>query len=242
MSLLSLFSIPNLLTLFNLFMGCVAVVFIFNYQMELVPYCVLASLIADFLDGFAARAFKSASDIGKQLDSLADVVSFGLVPGAIMFNLLFDKYETGYSFFSSTKMYILSAPAFILTLFAALRLAKFNVDTRQTNSFLGLPTPAMTIFIVGYLLIIQHDPLGLADVLYKRPLMYGLILFIAPMMLIELPMFALKFKSFGWKGNEVVYLFLLVCLILLVTLKFAAVSLIILLYILISIALKFIKT
>lgn len=242
MSFFSLFSLPNLLTLVNLFFGCMAVIFTFNYHAELVPYCVLASLIADFLDGFAARFTKNTSDIGKQLDSLADVVSFGVVPGAILFNLLFQKYETGVVFFSTTKIYLLSAPAFLVTLFAALRLAKFNTDNRQSETFYGLPTPAMAIFVIGFQLFIMHNGFGLGPLLFKRATMYVVIGLLSLLMVVDIPMFSLKFKSFGWKGNEVIYLFLILSLILLVTLKFAAVLIISILYILVSIGLKFIRT
>src|SRR5688572_2325818 len=123
--LLRLFSLPNILTLINLFSGSVAVIFLFSYRMDWVPYCVLVSLVADFLDGFAARLIKQTSDIGKELDSLADVVSFGLVPGLILFQLLFQKYESDVKFYSTTQIYLYSAPALLITLFAALRLAKF---------------------------------------------------------------------------------------------------------------------
>jgi len=235
MDMISLLSIPNILTLINLFSGCVAVVLIFNFHVELVPYCVAVSLIADFLDGFSARFFKSASDIGKQLDSLADVVSFGLVPGLILFQLLFQKYSSDNEFYNTSKIYLYSSPAFLVTLFAALRLAKFNVDTRQTNGFLGLATPAATIFIIGLLLIFEHNSFGLAPIIFNKMVLYIVTLVVSALMVSELPMFAFKFKSFGWKDNQVVYLFIILSVVLLATLKFAAVSLIIILYVLASI-------
>jgi CDP-diacylglycerol--serine O-phosphatidyltransferase len=234
MNVLSLFSLPNILTLINLFSGCVAVVFVFNYQVELVPYCVLVSLVADFLDGFAARFTKSQTDIGKQLDSLADVVSFGLVPGMVMFNLLFQKYESGQEVYSVTKMYLYSSPAFLIPLFAALRLAKFNIDTRQTDGFLGLATPAATIFVMGYLLVFLNNSFGLSPYIFDRKILYSIIVIISGLMVSEIPMFAFKFKSFKWKGNEVQFLFIILSVVLLATLKLAAISLIIVLYILVS--------
>ena len=139
---MQLINLANILTLINLLSGCMAVVFAFNYQLELVPFCTLISLVADFFDGFAARFTKNPTDIGKQLDSLADIVSFGLVPGAIMFQLLFKIYSTGMNGYPLDKAYLYSSPAFLLTLFAALRLAKFNIDTRQSNGFWAwLPRP-----------------------------------------------------------------------------------------------------
>lgn len=238
MSVLSLFNIANILTLINLFSGCMAVVFIFNYQIELVPYCVLISLVADFLDGFAARLTKSASNIGLQLDSLADVVSFGVVPGAIIFQLLFQKYETSDALLSTNRMFIYSAPAFIITLFAALRLAKFNVDTRQTDGFIGLATPAATMFVVGLLLIFLNNSYGLAPVIFTGKVLYGTIALLAVLMIAEIPMFSFKFKNYGFAHNKVRYLFIILSVVLLATLKFAAISLIIILYIIVSVIQK----
>jgi CDP-diacylglycerol--serine O-phosphatidyltransferase len=241
MSFFSLLSLPNILTLINLFAGCIAVIFTFNYQVELVPYCVGVSLLADFLDGFAARFTKNSTDIGKQLDSLADVVSFGLVPGAIIFQLLFQKYESAEVLYSSTKIYLFSAPAFLITLFAALRLAKFNVDTRQSDKFLGLATPAATIFVIGYLLVFLHNQFGLTPYIFDRKILYAIIAGLCILMVTEIPMFSFKFKSFDWKGNEVIYLFIILSVILLASLKFVAISLIIILYVLVSIGTNLVK-
>jgi CDP-diacylglycerol---serine O-phosphatidyltransferase len=241
MGIFSLLNLPNILTLINLFSGCIAIVFLFNYQMQWVPYCVLISLIADFLDGFAARFTKNTTDIGKELDSLADVVSFGVVPGAIIFQLLFQKFESADMPYSFLRIYLYSAPAFLITLFAALRLAKFNLDTRQSENFYGLATPAATIFVVGLLLLALDATYGLSSLIYSGKVLYGTIILLPILMMAELPMFGFKFKSFGWKGNEARYLFIILSIVLLATLKFAAVSLIIILYIIFSIALKFLK-
>lgn len=238
MSIISLFSLANILTLINLFSGCMAVVFLFNYQIELVPYCVLVSLVADFFDGFAARLTKSSSEIGLQLDSLADVVSFGLVPGAIIFQLLFQKYESSEVLISTNRMYLYSAPAFIITLFAALRLAKFNVDERQTDGFIGLATPAATMFVVGLLLVFLNNSFGLTQYIFTGKVLYGTVALLSVLMLAEISMFGFKFKQFGWKGNEVKYLFIILSIVLIAALKFAAISLIIILYIIVSIIQK----
>ncbi|MDB5283798.1 MAG: CDP-diacylglycerol--serine O-phosphatidyltransferase [Bacteroidota bacterium] len=232
---MQLINLANILTLINLLSGCMAIVFMFNYRMDLVPYLTVVSLIADFFDGFAARFTKNPTDIGKQLDSLADVVSFGLVPGAIMFQLLFQKYESDPVFYSTTKMYLLSAPAFLITLFAALRLAKFNVDTRQSDSFLGLATPAATIFVVGFLLVFMHNSFGLSELIFQRKILYVIVVLLSALMVSEIPMFAFKFKSFAWQTNQTVYLFIILSVILLATLKFAAIPLLIILYITVSI-------
>ena len=235
---MNLFNLANILTLINLFSGCIAVVFLFNYQIELVPYCVLVSLVADFFDGFAARLTKSSSDIGLQLDSLADVVSFGLVPGAILFHLLFLKYESSDAMLSVNRIYLYSAPAFILTLFSALRLAKFNVDERQTDGFIGLATPAATMFVVGLLLVFSNNSFGLTQFVFTGKVLYGTVALLSALMVAEIPMFGFKFKSFGWKGNEVKYLFIILSIVLIAALKFAAISLIIILYIIVSIIQK----
>lgn len=237
---MKLFNLANILTLINLFSGCMAVMFLFNYQMEWVPYCVLVSLVADFLDGFAARASKNPTDIGLQLDSLADVVSFGLVPGAIIFQLLFQKYESSDNLISTNRMYLFSAPAFIITLFAALRLAKFNVDTRQKEGFIGLATPAATMFVVGLLLMFLNNSFGLAQFIFTDKVLYGTVALLSVLMIAEIPMFGFKFKNYGWKGNEIKYLFIILSVVLIAALKFAAVSLIIILYVIISIIQKLI--
>ncbi|HLP22336.1 MAG TPA: CDP-alcohol phosphatidyltransferase family protein [Chitinophagales bacterium] len=241
MSVLSLFNIANMLTLINLFSGCMAVVFLFNYRIELVPYCVLVSLVADFLDGFAARLTKNPTNIGLQLDSLADVVSFGVVPGAIIFQLLFQKFESSEAMISTNRLYLYSAPAFLITLFAALRLAKFNVDTRQTTGFIGLATPAATLFVVGLLLMFLNNSFGLAGLIYTGKVLYGTALVLPVLMISEIPMFGFKFKSYGWKGNEVRYLFIILSVVLMATLKFAAVPLIVILYVIVSIIQKLIN-
>ena len=237
---MKLFNLANILTLVNLFSGCMAVVFLFNYQIEWVPYCVLVSLVADFLDGFAARITKNPTDIGLQLDSLADVVSFGLVPGAIIFQLLFQKYESSDNLISTNRMYLYSAPAFILTLFAALRLAKFNVDERQTDGFIGLATPASTMFVVGLLLMFLNNSFGLTQFIFTGKVLYGTVALLSALMIAEIPMFGFKFKNYGWKGNEVKYLFIILSLVLLGALKFAAISLIIILYVIVSLIQKLI--
>lgn len=236
MSFWSLFNLPNILTLINLFSGCLAVVFIFNGQLELVPFCTLISLVADFFDGFAARFTKTFTDLGKQLDSLADMVSFGLVPGAILYVLLYSTLTR------LDYIYLLyAAPAFFVTLFAALRLAKFNIDTRQSDGFIGLATPASTIFVIGILLLCMYPVAGISEALTSKVALYIYIVALSLLMVAELPMFSFKFKSFGWKGNEIRYLFIILSLVLIATLKFAAVSLIIVLYILISVAQKLIS-
>lgn len=139
---------------------------------------------------------------------------------------------------STTRMYMYSAPAFVITLFAALRLAKFNVDTRQTDGFIGLATPAATMFVVGLLLIFLNNSYGLAPVIFTGKVLYGTVALLAVLMIAEIPMFSFKFKNYGFAHNKVRYLFIILSVVLLATLKFAAISLIIILYIIVSVIQK----
>jgi CDP-diacylglycerol--serine O-phosphatidyltransferase len=243
MKLSQLFNLPNALTLINLFSGCMAVVFVFNYHIDWVPYCISISLVADFLDGFAARWTKTSSDIGKQLDSLADVISFGLLPGAVVYFMILQIMERN-SNASLPIAYLIaySAVAFLITLFAALRLAKFNVDERQSDGFIGLATPAATIFVWGVLEVFLHNTFGLGFIVQSVPFLYAVTALLSVLMIAELPMFAFKFKHYGWSGNEIRYLFIILSVVLLAVFNFASLSIIIILYILISIAQKFIKS
>ncbi|MDH8702556.1 CDP-diacylglycerol--serine O-phosphatidyltransferase [Dysgonomonadaceae bacterium PH5-43] len=201
-------NVPNIITCLNLFAGCMACVMALrfdNYTGAFV-FIILASVF-DFLDGFAARLLKAYSKLGAELDSLADVVSFGLAPGCVMYSYLNTL---------STQVNLPELPflAFLIPIFSALRLAKFNIDTRQTDSFLGLPVPANGIFWASFAPAVlgcsQQNP-----VLWII-LMLILILVFCLLMVSEIPMFSLKFKSFKWKGNEWPFLLLLFSLIIIV--------------------------
>jgi CDP-diacylglycerol--serine O-phosphatidyltransferase len=229
---MQLFNIPNLLTLINLFSGCMAIVFALTYRLDWIPYCVAVSLIADFFDGMAARALKTPQGVGKELDSLADVVSFGVLPSIVIFQLLFQYWETRN--ISEINNLALSLPAFFIALFAALRLAKFNLDERQISGFIGLATPAATIFVIGVLLVFLHNSFELSQVIFKPFTLYGIVAGLCYLMIAEIPMFSFKFKSLGWKGNEIQVIFILLVAVLLVTLKFAAIPLSVMLYVLLS--------
>ncbi len=187
--------------------------------------------VLDFGDGFAARILQSFSSIGKELDSLADCVTFGVLPGMILYKLL--QRSLMHDKFSLELFVLLPYLAFLITIFSAIRLAKFNVDTRQTDSFIGVPTPANALFIGSLPLILWQHP-GWSSFLLNP---YALVIYIAVMsflMVSELPLFALKFKDFSFANNRVRYLFLFFSLALLVFLQFAAVPVIILLYIALS--------
>ncbi len=219
--------IPNLLTLLNLFCGCLAIVYALNGDLYYVPYLVLIAAFADFFDGFVARWLKVSSSLGLQLDSLADMVTFGVVPGVVLFELLKQSYPP-----ETSILYL--APAFIFTLFAAIRLAKFNIDTRQTDGFLGLPTPSSTLLIISLAYIADTNYMGLQVYLLQPLFLYLLTIVLSWMMVAEFPLFSMKFKSVGWYGNETRFIFMLLGFSLLGIMGFASAPPTIVLYFLLS--------
>ncbi len=191
--------IPNILTLLNLFCGCCAVVSILEGEYTEGAIFIGISLIADFLDGYAARYFKVSSPLGLQLDSLADMVSFGVVPGVIVYSLLSVSAMSGNGIggnseeiLTSLSLSIKALPAFIITLFSCLRLAKFNLDTRQTQSFIGLNTPSNTTFYIGLMLIAKYNSFGLAHFIFNPVFLYCLIPISSYLLIAEIPMFSMK--------------------------------------------------
>jgi len=231
--------IPNFLTLSNLFCGCCAILYILNGQQEVAALFTLGSFFFDYLDGMVARALKVSSPLGKELDSLADVVSFGVVPGMMLYMMLKDNNWTAYPPASVlTNVSIEALPAFILSMFSAFRLGKFNLDTRQGSYFIGLSTPACTVFVLGLALTVQHDLLHMREILLNRWLLYALVGLLSWLLVSEIPMFGMKIKRFDWKSNQINLAFLLLFGILIFFLKALALSAIIVIYILTSIALK----
>lgn len=221
--------LPNAVTCLNLLCGCLALTNIFAGRLEIGAWFVAAAAAADFADGLLARALRVSSAIGKDLDSLADMVSFGVVPGAIFFELLTRSGGAG------------GLPAwlpyfgFAVSIFSALRLAKFNNDTRQTTSFIGLPTPACTLVVASLPLILAYDQFGIAPIILNPWLLLGLTALLSGLLVAELPLFALKFKTFRWADNRRRFLFLLLAAGLLLVLKATAVPLVVLLYVLLSV-------
>ena len=222
--------LPNAITLLNLFLGCCAMSSLFYGQFTAAFGFILACILADYIDGLVARALGVHSELGKQLDSLADMVSFGVVPGAIFYQLLL----IGLGLEEAKNLQYAALPAFILSAFSGLRLAKFNLDTRQGEGFIGLPTPSSTLFTAGLLLIYQQDSFGLASLVTAPAFLYLCIGLLSFLLIAEIPMFNFKFKSFKWKGNEIKFTFVAIALAALLLAREAAFSIVILLYILFS--------
>ena len=225
--------VPNLITLSNLFCGTVAIVFAVRGTIDWAALFVAIGIFLDFFDGFFARLLHVKSEMGLQLDSLADMVTSGVVPGIVMFQLL--NNSTYVLQTEETFAMLLPYVGFLITLASAYRLANFNIDTRQTSGFIGLPTPANTMFILSLPLILQYQPTELFDsLLHNMWVLLGITLLSAYLLNAEIALFALKFSDYSFKNNALKYIFLALCIILLLSLKIIAIPLIILLYIILS--------
>lgn len=244
--------VPNAITALNILCGCLAVLFAVSGDLIFASLFVLLGIFFDFFDGFAARLLNAQSEIGLQLDSLADVITSGVVPGIMVFQLLnlslFGQmrnmtdifYRNGWNL--SFNDYVPFLGLFII-IASAYRLAKFNVDTRQTSSFIGLPTPSNAIFILSLPLILYYQYSELAEsIILNRWFLIILIPVSCYMLNAEIPLFALKFKTWDFKSNVVRYVFLLITFILLIALQFVAIPLVIIIYVLLSIFWKDPKT
>lgn len=222
--------IPNLITLINLFCGCVAVVFVSESNYEMAFYMVCLGIFFDFFDGFFARLFKVSSPLGLQLDSLADMVTSGVVPGYVMFSMFTNSaHELGTN-------PLIPFLGFIVTLGSCYRLANFNIDTRQTDSFIGLPTPANALFILSLPLVIKFsDSLIILEILTNQWVLLIITLCSAYILNAEIPLFSLKVKKFNLKDNALQMVFILCSVILVLLLHYLAIPLIIIFYVLLSI-------
>lgn len=252
--------IPNLFTLLNLFFGCMAVVFAlqtntviiyvnedfsssFNLPEKLTwaAICIIIAAFIDFLDGFVARLLKATSSMGKQLDSLSDVVSFGVAPGVILYQLLrfsFAREENGLD-----VSIVWLVPAFILSCAAAYRLAKFNLDESQNVNFKGVPVPAVGLLIASFPLILHFNTIGsINNLLINKWFLYSLIFLLSYLMISNIRMMALKFPDYTLKNNKPKIILLIVAVITGIFLQWLAVPLIFLSYILISLSTSKIKT
>ena len=205
----------------NLLCGCIGLVMTLRGELVVASWLIGLALILDFGDGFVARLVNVSGPFGRELDSLADMVTFGVLPATMMFQLGWFQGLGSISYL-----------AFLIAVLSALRLAKFNLDTRQSDQFIGVPTPANTMLIAALPLMERYQPQF--DGIWKNDIAWGMLIAFSFMLVVELPLFALKFKSFGWAANQTKFLFLIASVLLLLFLQFAAIPVIIGLYILVS--------
>ncbi len=217
-------SIPNFITLINLFCGCAALIAVVNHAFFTAFVLLFIGGWADFFDGMVARWLEVHSPLGKELDSLADMVSFGVVPGTIVYTLLSIYWDcTG-------QICWWALVGYSITIFSALRLAKFNIDTRQSDDFIGLATPSNTVFFTGLMLMYDNDTFGVADWIIHPFFLIPVTLFFSYLLVAEVRMFSFKFKKFQWKGNEIQFLFIFLSINLMILLREGSFSIIIVLY------------
>ena len=222
--------IPNIITLLNLFCGCIALVFAMELNFEMAFLFVSLGIFLDFFDGFFARLFKVSSPLGLQLDSLADMVTSGVVPGYVMYCLVLKCQDP------ASPLLILPYLGFIITMGSCYRLANFNIDTRQTDSFIGLPTPANALFILSLPLVLKYsDSLVVFEILSNQWILLAITLFSAYILNAEIPLFSLKIKDFTFKKNALQIVFLSLSLLLLVFFKYLGIPLVIIAYVLLSV-------
>jgi CDP-diacylglycerol--serine O-phosphatidyltransferase len=209
------------------------VIFGFNNRLYISSFLIFAAAGLDFLDGFIARLLKAQSSLGEQLDSLADVVTFGVLPACIYYQLLTGAYRLEPGALELSMIYL--TPSFLIAICSAYRLAKFNSDTRQRDGFLGLATPASALFAAALPLIIFTDAYNLAPLILNKWVLYFMIFFFSILMISEIPMFSFKSRSLGWRGNEWRIIFFLSTIFLVTFFKYTGVALAILLYIILCI-------
>jgi CDP-diacylglycerol--serine O-phosphatidyltransferase len=214
--------IPNTITCCNLISGCIATYFAFQSEFQMALLFIVIGAVFDFFDGMSARLLGVSSPIGKELDSLADDITFGFAPSAIVFSYL--------TTFDIPHPYI-PYLAFVMAAFSALRLAKFNLDERQALGFIGLPTPANALFWGSLVCGLMDYEVAFEGLEWVTLL---LVFFTSYLLIAEIPMFALKFKHWGWKGNEIKYIFVISCVPLLLLLGVSGIAAIILWYVVLS--------
>jgi CDP-diacylglycerol---serine O-phosphatidyltransferase len=247
--------IPNIFTLLNLIFGCIAIVlalqtesiiiesdenFISNFNipenLSLAALLLFAAAAVDFLDGFVARLLNASSEMGKQLDSLSDVVSFGVAPGVILYQLLRMSYMREENGLDITLPWLL--PAFVVSAAAAYRLAKFNIDTTQQDGFKGVPTPAVGLLIASFPLMLHYGSglININSILINKYFLYVLIFVVSGLMVSNLPLMALKFKNFSVKDNLTKFVLIGIGIIAAILLNWMAVPVVFLAYIILSLA------
>jgi CDP-diacylglycerol--serine O-phosphatidyltransferase len=235
--------IPNLLTLSNLFFGCCAIVCILNNAPLDAFWFIAASFVADGLDGQVARVLNVSSPLGKELDSIADTVSFAVVPGMILYVLLCKSFAMTPSWAKyghAVQGVILPAlPAFLVSVAGGFRLAKYNIDTRQSNKFIGVPTPANTVFVAGLLLIYANNPIlggtSLGEMLLNPYLLFTLIPILSYWQIAELPLMNFRPQGFSWQENKFRYIYIAAAVVGVLLFGSLGISLSVVSYVLISI-------
>ena len=225
---IKLFTVPNMLTLANLLAGAAAIVATLQYHAyETAFWLIIAAAVCDFFDGFAARLLRQVSPLGVQLDSLADDISFGLAPSIVMFDI-YANSSSLYNF-PAEVMEPLKYGVLIIAAFSALRLAKFNIDTTQTSEFTGLPTPANALMLMSLGVLVEQGVVTIPQEVVLLVSLISALLLVSP-----IRMFALKFKGFGVRGNELRYGFILASLLIIILVPTYSVFAIIVLYIVVS--------
>lgn len=228
--------IPNFITSLNLASGFAAIVFLFNGDPVTACWLILAGMVFDFFDGFASRLLRAYSDMGKELDSLADVVSFGVAPGLIIYTILTKNINPESSGILSIKYLLVIAISAFFPVCAALRLAKFNIDTTQSDSFKGVPTPAAALAVVTVILSGHYSDSTLVSSFLNSPaavMIFSLV--ISVLMVTRIPLLSLKFHDFGMKGNEGRFLLIALCALLVIIFRFGGIPYIIPAYLGVSI-------
>ena len=239
--------IPNIITLGNLLCGTIAAIYAVRGDFYTTAILVGIGIAFDFFDGFVARLLQVQGEFGKQLDSLADMVTSGVVPGIVMVQYMVNSSlygELGISSWDAAldmglnidNWFSYESVGLLLTLFAGYRLAKFNIDERQSDSFIGLPTPAMNLFVLSLPLISEYttNP-TIQNIIHNKYVLIVVTILLSLLMVSEVKLFSLKFKNYSFKDNSVKYTFLLLSIVLLATLKFVAIPLIISLYVVMSV-------
>lgn len=221
-------NIPNTITSCNLACGCIASYMAFDSRYETALFFIVLGAVFDFFDGMTARLLHVSSPIGKELDSLADDITFGLAPAAIAFSLF---KEVRYPDFLSSFSGVMPYTAFLIAVFSALRLAKFNLDVRQTSSFIGMPTPANALFW-GSLTVGAHDFLVSDN--FNALYLLILVVIMSLLLIAEIPMFSLKFKDLSWKHNQTSYIFLIISIPLLLIFRLSGFAAVIVWYTVLS--------
>lgn len=258
-----MFNIPNLLTASNMLCGIIAILLTLSGRVYYAPYFIFIGALLDFLDGFMARILKQQGELGKQLDSLADMITFGLAPGIMMFMIFIDlimykgiyfectvcefgKFESWVNLIFRQNHYEVLF-ALLIPVFSMFRLAKFNLDTRQSESFIGVPTPANTIFFCMFPLILAQDfaegsiQFQVREFIMQVWVLVPIIVIMSILLISEIPLFSLKFKHFKWKGNEIRFLFLITCSLLIPLTLYWSMGIIVILYLVLSLIDNFLK-